>query len=106
MGVWQQVEYLKGHSLKTLEQHKPFELMEVTSDDLQIFVYSNLRKRRIKRLEIEGAWQELLGEGSITSSDIKKRHSKNNATYISAIIAALPGVTHQVKPIRLSISIN
>jgi hypothetical protein len=106
MGVWEQIDYLSGQSLKTLERHKPFEVTEVTPEDIQIFVYSNLKKRRIKRLEIEGAWEELREEGLISSSDIRQRHSKNNSTYVAAILASLPGVTHQIKPIRLSVSVE
>lgn len=101
MGVWQQIDYLAGRTLKTLERHKPFEVIEVTSSDLQIYVYSSLRKLRIQRVEIEGAWQELQEKGTISSSDIKSRYSKNYPAYIAAILASMPGVTHRIKPIRL-----
>lgn len=104
MGVWEQIDYLTGQTLKTLERHKPFEVMEVTSSDIQIYIYSTLRKQRIKRVEIEGAWQELQKEGFITSSGIKSRYSKNNPAYIAAILASVPGVTHRIKPIQLFVS--
>jgi hypothetical protein len=104
MGIWDQIDYLGGQTLKTLEQHKPFEVMEVTASDIQIYIYSTLKKHRIKRVEIEGAWQELQEEGAITSSDIKNRYSKNSPAYIAAILASLPGVTHRIKPIQLFVN--
>lgn len=104
MGAWEQIDFLTGQTLKTLEQHKPFEVMEITSSDIQIFIYSSLRKRRIKRDEIEGSWEELLKKGIITTSEIKSKYPKTSPAYVAAILASLPGVTYRIKPIRLFIS--
>jgi hypothetical protein len=101
MSLWVQIGYLAGHSHKTLDRHKPFEVTSVSSTDVRIYIYSSLRKRTIKRAEIEGAYKELEEKGKLTTSDIRKRHSKASPTYIAAILAALPGVWYRTGPIRL-----
>ncbi len=99
--LWVQIGYLANHSLKTLERHKPFEVMSVSSTEVRIYVYSSLKQRSVKRAEIEGAYQELVEAGRLTTSDIRERHSKSSSTYVAAILASLPGVWYRTGPIRL-----
>lgn len=103
MGVWEQLDYLTGQTLKTLESQEPFEVIGVSATGVQIYIYSSLKKRGIYRDEIEGAWRDLQKEGTLTSSDIAK-HTKGNSVFIAAILASVPGVTFRIDPILLSIS--
>lgn len=105
MSVWDRVEYLKGQSLKTLEQNQPFEIMEITPGDIQIFIYSTLESRRIKRGVLEGIWMQLANEGCIEESEIREHFSSSNAPYISAILASMPNVTYRLDPLQLSATI-
>ena len=98
---WPNVVGLKGRTLRTLAQNKPFDILELSDHELIIRVGSSGRLRKIRRREIEGAYQELLQRGEISARDIQKRHAPRNSAFVSAILAELPGVDHQVKPIRL-----
>ena len=104
MGVWEQINYLTGQTLKTLEDQQPFEILEISNGELLIFIYASLDKRKIKRERIELAWHELLVEGVITESSIKEKYSSGNAAQIAAILAEMPGVAFKTGPVQLSVS--
>ena len=101
MGVWNQLEYLMGQSLKTLEQSQPFEITDITENDIQIFVYTTKQTRRIKRGVLEGAWMQLHKNGRIRQSDLRNNFSSSNSVYISSILAAMPGISFRLDPLEL-----
>jgi len=101
MGVWDQIEFLTGQSLKTLEDHQPFEIIENSPVEVQIYIYSTLETRKIRREKIEGAWLQLTKTGSITPNDIKSRYSRSCSSYIASILAVMPGVSYRTNPTEL-----
>ena len=59
MGVWDQLIFLEGQTLKTLDDQKPFEIMDVSDIDMQILIYANMEERKVKRSRVELAWRTL-----------------------------------------------
>jgi len=99
---WNQVGRLVGQELRTLERQRPFRIVEVAERVLRIEVGTTGKSRPIRRGEIEAAWEHLVREGEITRAEIHRQYSEFNPAYVAAILAALPGVTHQIHPIRLT----
>ena len=102
MVVWDHLDYLMGRSLKTLEDQQPFEILEKSSADIQIFVYSSRETRRLKRGILEGAWLQLTRHGVITEEEIKSNHSASNYPYIIAILGTMPTVNYSPNPAKLT----
>jgi hypothetical protein len=100
MDCWSQIRALEGKSLRTLDRHKPFEVVAVTEKQVALKV-STGKVRPVRREEIEGAFRGLILTGEISRSEIRKRHSQWNPAYVAAILAELDGVTYQLGPIRL-----
>ena len=84
MGIWDQLSYLHGRSLKTLVEQKPFEITEISESDVTILPYATLEARRIKCGIIEGAWLQLTREGTIAELDIREHYSSANFPFITA----------------------
>jgi hypothetical protein len=103
MGIWNQLDYLMGQSLKTLERDQPFEILEITPSAIQIIVYSTKETRRIDRGKLEGAWMQLNKQGTISGTSLLDDFSSSNYAYIAAIMAAMPGVSYRADPLELQI---
>ena len=101
MDIWPDVKQLEGKTLHTLDQNKAFDVVAVTEQTVLVQPYASGKERRIKRDEIEPAYQELHTRGVIERADIRERYSNYNPASVAAILAALPGVRHSTKPIRL-----
>jgi hypothetical protein len=101
MDVWTEIEKLQGKTLKTLVQNKPFDVVLVGNRRVIVRPHVSGVERPIRREAIEGAFGELVLRGELTRSEIRERYSNFNPAYVAAILAALPGVTHILKPIRL-----
>jgi len=104
MNIWIEIEKLKGQTLTTLDQHKPFDVVDVTEHDVIVRPHKNEVERKIPRDEIEDAFRRLSAVGELTRSDIREEFSNFNPAYVAAIFAKLPGVSHSLRPIRLWIT--
>jgi hypothetical protein len=104
MNIWIEIEKLKGQTLATLDQHKPFDIVDVTEHDVIVRPHKNEIERKIPRDEIENAFRRLFSVGELTRSDIREEFSNFNPAYVAAIFAKLPGVSHSLRPIRLWIT--
>lgn len=100
MDCWSQVRTLEGKPLRTLDRHKPFEVVAMAENQVALKV-STGKIRTVRRTEIEGAFRELTLTGAISRSGIRERHSQWNPAYVAAILAELNGITYQLGPIRL-----
>jgi len=98
----EQVRRLVGQEIRTLKRHRPFRIVEMDDEVLHIHVGTTGKPRSVQREEIEGAWEHLVRKGEVTRAEIRQRYSEFNPAYVAAILAALPGVIHQVHPIRLT----
>jgi hypothetical protein len=73
----------------------------VNDSEVIIKPHASNKERTIRRKEIEGAYQELMGTKEITRSDVRTKFSEFNPAYVVAILAALPGIEAHLSPIRL-----
>ncbi|MBN1139680.1 MAG: hypothetical protein JXM73_24115 [Anaerolineae bacterium] len=100
MDCWSQIRTLQGKTLRTLDQRKPFTVVDILDSQVALKV-STGKIRPVRRDEIEGPFRELVREGEITRTRIQAQYSARNPAYVAAILAELDGVTCRDKPIRL-----
>ena len=101
MDIWIEIEKLKGQTLRTLEQQKAFEILEVSSKEILILPRSTKIKRPIQREGIENAYRHLLTTGQITVKEIEDNYTPRSQVYTATILAKLPEVYLSIRPIRL-----
>jgi len=94
---------LEGKRLLTLYQKKPFEITQISSDQI-ILKTSKESQRAIPFKEIIRAWKHLKKHKKLTRSEVRDfGYSDSDPAYVVAIIASLPGVTHTLTPIVLKL---
>jgi hypothetical protein len=101
MNYWLEIDKLKGKTLRTLDRGNPFDGVAVTDSDVIVQPHVRDMERKISRKEIEGAFRELSTRRELTRVKIHEQYSEFNTAYVAAILAALPGVEHKIRPIRL-----
>ncbi len=101
MQLWTEIARLERHTLYTLDQRKPFDIVEVKPRAVVVRPHARDVERTISREAIEGAFGELVARGEITRTDIREKYANFNPAYVAAILAALPGVETKLKPILL-----
>ncbi len=106
MNVWNEIEKLKGQTLRTLDQHKPFEIIEVDSSELVILPRSTKISRPIRREGIETAYRHLITTGQLTIKESEEEYTPRSQVYTATILAGLADVHHSLRPIRLWITRN
>ena len=94
-----ELKKLAGQTLHTLSRHQPFDVVSVDAYEVEIYVRSSGKKRRVPMTEIEPAWRDLRRRGELTRAEIEEHWSPRNPAYVAAMLAALPGVTYVSKPI-------
>jgi hypothetical protein len=104
MNIWVDIEKLSGQTITTLDQHKPFDIVHVSAQNVIVRPNKTEIERKIPRDEIEGAYRRLVAKGVLTRSDIMEEFSNFNPAYVAAILSKLSGVTYLTKPIRLKIN--
>ncbi len=92
---------LIGHTLHTLDRNQPFTIQNLAPGQIKIIVGSTGNSRSIPLAQIEAAWQELVEAGELSRATIRAKFSSFNPAYVAAILAVLPGVTYENKPITL-----
>ncbi len=96
-----ELKKLQSKRLTTLYQNKPFEITQVSTDQI-ILKTSKDSHHPIPMKEIRLAWNHLEKYKKLTRSEARDLgDSEINPTYIMAILASLPGVTHNLSPIIL-----
>jgi hypothetical protein len=94
---------LQGKRLTTLYQNKPFEITQVSNNQITLKT-STEAQRPIPLKEITRAWNHLQRHKKLTRSEIRDLgYSELNPAYVVAILASLPGVKHSLGPIILTI---
>jgi hypothetical protein len=106
MNIWNEIERLKSQSLRTLDQHKPFEIIEVDPNKLVILPQSTKIERPIRREGIEAAYRHLITTGQLTIKEIEEEYTPRSQVYTATILAGLTDVHHSLRPIRLWIDRN
>ncbi len=99
--LWPLVRQLVGRTLVTLDQQRPFTITAVTADKITVMPHIHDIERSIPREAVEGAWLELVQHGELSRQDVKREYSAWNPAYVTAVLAEMPGVTHQIRPIVL-----
>ena len=94
---------LEGTRLTTLYQNKPFEITQVSNNQI-ILKTSKESQHPIPLKEITRSWNHLEKHKKLTRSQVRDLgDSEINPTYVMAILASLPGVKHKLEPIILQI---
>jgi hypothetical protein len=101
MNIWIEIKKLKGQTLRTLDQHKPFDVVDVSDHAVIVCPHKNEIERQIPQKTIEDAYRRLIVDGEITRTEISSEFSEFNPAYVVAILAALPNVKYSIRPIRL-----
>jgi len=101
MDLWGEINQLEGKIIRTLDQRKPFEVVDVNDKAVIIKPFVRGIERRIPRKEIEESYRELVALGQLSRSQIMDLYSPWNPAFVTAILAELPHVTHTVRPIIL-----
>jgi hypothetical protein len=101
MNRWTEVEKLRGQTLRTLDQRKSFEIIEVTANALVVLPKSTGLERPIRREGIEAAFRHLITTGQLTIKEIEMDYTPRSQVYTATILAGLPGVRHSIRPTRL-----
>ena len=104
MNIWIEIKQLKGQTLRTLDQRKPFDIVDVTDSTIIVRPHKSQIERSIRRDALENAYTRLATVEKITRVEIRDSFSEFNPAYVAAILAALPGVQHSLRPIHLWIS--
>jgi len=94
---------LQGKRLTTLYQNKPFEILQVSSNQI-ILKTSKEAQRPIPLKEISRSLTHLEKHKQLTRSQVSNLgYSEFNPAYVVAILASLPGVSHTLGPIILKL---
>jgi hypothetical protein len=101
MDIWGNMRSLQGKTLQTLDRRNRFDVTYVGSDVLLVKPHVSGIERKIQRTVIEAAFVELSARGELSRVDIRERYSEFNPAYVVAILSTLPGITVEVRPIRL-----
>ena len=101
MDLASELKKLQGKRLSTLYQNKPFEIKQVSTNQI-ILKTSTESQRPIPMKELTLAWTHLEKHKELTRSQIRDLgYSEFNPAYVVAILASLPGVKHSLSPIVL-----
>jgi hypothetical protein len=100
--LWGEIKNLKGRTLRTLDQRKPFEIMDVTNNTVVVLPHSTRKERPISRTGMENAFRHLTVTGRLTLAELEKEYTPRNPVYAAAILAEMQGVKWYVRPIRLT----
>ncbi len=99
--LFSHLKSLEGQVLKTLADPKPFDFISIEDQEVIVRPHSTMKKRSIKyHKEIETSWHDLQLNKSITATQIKV-HSDWSSSFVSSILATIPGVNYRLRPIRL-----
>jgi hypothetical protein len=102
MDLTVELKNLQGKRLTTLYQNKPFEITQVSNNQI-ILKTSKDPQHPIPLKEITIVWNHLQKNKKVTSSGVRDLGgSESNHAYVVAILASLPGVKHKLGPIVLT----
>lgn len=106
MNIWMEIKRLKGQTLRTLDQQKPFEIVDVSENILLILPRSTKQERPIRREGIESAYRHLVSTGQLSIKEIEAEYTPRSQVYTATILAGLPDVHHSLRPILLWMTKN
>ena len=101
MDILDELKYLKGETLRTLDRGNRFDVLDVNTMGVIIKPLSTRKERLIPKKGPDGAFRELVAIGQITRTQIEEKHSPRNPVYVTALLAELPGVRYSIRPIDL-----
>lgn len=104
MNIWMAIKHLKGQTLRTLDQRKPFVVVDVNETSIIVRPLSTQMDRPIGRAGIEKAMSHLLTTGQLLPKELDELFAPRSSIYVAAIFCTLPEVSHSTRPIRLWIT--
>jgi hypothetical protein len=106
MNIWMEIEKLKGQTLRTLAQGRPFLILDVDNSSLIIRPHSTKYDRPISRSGIELAYRYLMATGQLTIKELETEFTPRSQVYTATILARFPTVRYSLHPTRLWIDEN
>ena len=99
--LWPSISALGGRELKTLERGRAFAVVNVAEQQVVLSPVVSGKQRTIPRGTLEQTYSALRERRELTGLEIADEFSAFNATYVLALLAALPDVAVCHKPTRL-----
>ena len=99
--LWAEIARLDGQRLRTLGQDAIFDVLGIDDKAVRIKVDSSNQRYSIYRQELESVWDALKQRGELQQTAIRNELGYPNPTYAAALLAELPDVEYETKPIRL-----
>ncbi len=99
--LWPSISALVGRELKTLERGRPFAVVDVAEEQVVLSPVASGKPRKISREILEETYSALRERRELTGLEIAEEFSAFNATYVVALLAALPDVAVCHRPTRL-----
>jgi hypothetical protein len=85
--IWEKVQKLQGRTLHTLYQGKPFEILKVTDNGVQLMPLGGKRKRRsVLRNRIEHLADLRLHRDELRKRVLEAYPTSQNTSYYAAIV--------------------
>jgi hypothetical protein len=101
MDLLTELKNLQGKRLTTLYQNKPFEITQVTNNQITLKT-STEAQHPVLLKEIARSWSHLEKTKKLSRSEVTDLGcSEDNAAYVVAILASFPIVMHSLGPIKL-----
>ncbi len=101
MNIWMDIGKLKGQTLRTLAQNKPFIVVDIDNSSLFIRPHSTKFDRPISRAGTEAAYQQLMTAGQLTIKELETEFTPRSQVYTATILVSFPGFRYSLCPIRL-----
>ena len=99
--LWPSISALSGRELKTLERGRAFAVVDVAEEQVVLSPVVSGKPRTIPRGTLEETYSALRERRELTGLEIAEEFSGFNATYVAALLAALPDVAVCHRPTRL-----
>lgn len=99
--LWPSICALDGRELKTLERGRAFAVEDVAEEQVVLSPVVSGKRRIIQRGILEETYSALCERRELTGLEIAEEFSAFNATYVAALLAALPDVAVCHRPTRL-----
>jgi hypothetical protein len=101
INCWEEIKKLTGHTLKTLDRRKLFQVVNVTDHIMTVLPLETGKERPIQRAGIENAFRHLVVTGRLILAELEKEYTPRNPVYSAAMLAEIPGVRYSLRPISL-----
>lgn len=98
---WEQVTKLEGSTIHSVAQAKAYEVVRVTSTEIELQLHDGKKIRILKRADLEALYRQLVTQRELTTTQIRQFYNFN-VPVAAAILTRMEGVSAGGKPYRLT----